>query len=182
MDPLSAAATTATQLQKVLKLLPGDQHDPKFGSKGNPEKEKKCPFIDVFMTSVGRTSSTTERRRFRVSPDMTPLEAKEGFAKESSWGEKHPEDIADENDFVLSNTMQEEPLYMMSCDCRLNLKFLYRNNALLDATSKGTSAVGGAVSAVGGATYAVGSKLSSVVFGKRGDPDGSNVDEDKSQN
>ena len=86
MDPLSAAATTATRLQKVLNLLPDDQHDPKFGSNGNPEKEKLYPFIDVFMKSVGRTSTTTERRRFRLSPDTTPLEAKEMFVAESNWG------------------------------------------------------------------------------------------------
>ena len=92
-------------------------------------------------------------------------------------GDRQPEDIADENDFVLSNTMQNEPIYKMSCDCRLNLKFLYRNNALVDATSKGTAAVGGATSWLGSWVSSFTS-----VFRMRGYPYGLNMEDNSNNN
>ena len=46
---LATAAATANQLQSVLKLLPEEKGRPKFGPTGSPEKESKCPYLEVFM-------------------------------------------------------------------------------------------------------------------------------------
>ena len=141
VEPLTLAGTTATQVQKLLKLLPEESGKPKFGYAGNPEKEKLCPFIDVFMKSVGRTSATNEYRRERMKPTDTPMDARDAFSKESSWGTVSQEDIADENDFVFSKSMLNEPLYSFSCNCKLNLKFTHRHSVITD----GVSGVGQAV-------------------------------------
>ena len=151
VDPLTTAATTATQLKSILKLLPEERGRPKFGSEGNPEKESRCPWIEVFMASVGRTTATTELRRGRFKPTDNVLYAREAFQQDRGHAVPQ-EDIQDENDFTLSKDLLLVPMSTLSSGCRLNLNFTYRRNVITtgvhQAASAVTSGVSGAVGTV----------------------------------
>ena len=133
VDPLSSAAAAATDFKSLLKLFPEEKGHPKFGYEVNPERESRCPYIDVFMASVGRTTATTHLRRGRFKPTDTPLYARDAFAKDRGHHVTQ-EEIADENNFILSKDILNMPMSSMSNHCRLNLNFVY--SSYLGSTTK----------------------------------------------
>lgn len=148
MVDLATAAATASQLKSILKLLPeGEKGRPKFGTCVNPERESNCPYIEVFMASVGRTG--TEYRRGRFSPSDTPLDCKDAFGVESEWGSVGQEDVADENEYVLSKDLLSQPLSTLSVDCKLNLHFVNRSHIATSAVNSAASSVKDTASSIG---------------------------------
>ena len=138
---LAAAAATADQLKKVLNLVPEEKGRPKFGYVVDPQKEAKCPYLEVFMACHGRTdtiniiSGSAELRRGRFKPNDTPLDARDGFG-EDRGNPVSQEDILDENGYIIENKLLNLPMSTLSNGCRLNLNFVYRRNVLSDAVVK----------------------------------------------
>ena len=138
---LATAAATANQLQSVLKLLPEEKGRPKFGSTVDPEKESKCPYLEVFMAchrkmdKINVVSGHIELRRGRFDPNDTVMDARAAFSEER--GTKLSQDsTTDENGFVLSNNLLTKPMSTLSNGCRLNLNFVKSRNRIANYVSK----------------------------------------------
>ena len=138
---LATAAATANQLKSVLGLIPEEKGRPKFGTAVNPEKESKCPYLEVFMACHGKldkfniVSDSMELRRDRFKPNDTPLDARNKFGQEREKPVSQ-EDIKDENGFILGNSVLNSPMYNLSNGCRLNLNFTYKHNIVSGAFVK----------------------------------------------
>jgi len=106
---------------------------PKFGVSKNQCEEEACKFVHVFMRRLGRTDYRTLRHAFL--PTKTLRDVKEVFEKKHGEGDQ--QHIVDENGFVFSEKMLDEPLWKFSHCCRLNVDFTYDNNltTVKDATS-----------------------------------------------
>lgn len=136
---LASAAAGASQLKSILNLAPEEKGRPKFGSVVDPQKEGKCPYIEVFMAAHVRgekwrniISESTELRRGRFKPTDTPLDARDGFGDERGKPISQ-EDIRDENGYILGKELTTVPMSQLSNGCRLNLSFVYRRDAITDA-------------------------------------------------
>jgi len=150
---LASAAAGASQLKSILNLAPEEKGRPKFGSVVDPEKESKCPYIEVFMAAHVRgekwrniISESTELRRGRFKPTDTPLDARDGFG-DARGKPISQEDIRDENGYILEETLTNSPMRTLSNGCRLNLSFVYRRDALTDAVVSAESKITDTVSA-----------------------------------
>ena len=138
---LATAAATANQLQSVLKLLPEEKGRPKFGSTVSPENESKCPYLEVFMAchrrmdKINVVSGHVELRRGRFDPNDTILDARAAFVEER--GKELSQDCtADENGYILANTLLSKPMSTLSNGCRLNLNFVRSRNGIANYFSK----------------------------------------------
>ena len=150
---LASAAAGASQLKSILNLAPEEKGRPKFGSIVDPEKESKCPYIEVFMAAHVRgekwrniISESTELRRGRFKPTDTPLDARDGFG-DARGKPISQEDIRDENGYILEETLTNSPMRTLSNGCRLNLSFVYRRDALTDAVVSAETKITDTVSA-----------------------------------
>ena len=150
---LASAAAGASQLKSILNLAPEEKGRPKFGSVVDPQKESKCPYVEVFMAAHVRgekwrniISESTELRRGRFKPTDTPLDARDGFGEERGKPVSQ-EDIRDENGYILEETLTNSPMRTLSNGCRLNLSFVYRRDALTDAVVSAESKITDSVNA-----------------------------------
>ena len=99
-DPVSAGTIigAANVASKAGSLLLKEDTAPRFGF-GQPEREKRCAALNVFLTTVG--VATTTRHRLRLPPSHTALQAREALAAELGEAVEQDE-IQDENSFTLS--------------------------------------------------------------------------------
>lgn len=103
-----------------LKKFTENDSQPKFGV-GNPEQEKYCEFIHVFMTCYGySTVINGERRRKLMSPEDSIQDAKNHFGREVTQPI-----ITDENGFTFNEGDTNLPISKFSNRCSLNLNFLH---------------------------------------------------------
>ena len=150
---LASAAASASQLKSILNLAPEEKGRPKFGSVVDPQKEGKCPYIEVFMAAHVRgekwrniISESTELRRGRFKPTDTPLDARDAFGVERGKPVSQ-EDIRDENGYILGKELTTLHWSSLSNGCRLNLSFVYRRDALTDAVVSAESKITDTVNA-----------------------------------
>jgi len=171
-DPISIATigAAAGAANKVMALLPSEQSQPFFGSQGQPDAERRCKAIVVFVKCVGRTG--TERFRHHFNPTMSPLQVVALYAHER--GRPVTQDsILDEHGFELSNQLRGEGLYNLSSGCRLNLTLAHRRNVVNEGVNSSFSAVTEATGAVSGAVSTATGTLASAtrkLFGGGPDP------------
>lgn len=109
-------------INKIKKIIPIDESEPKFGH-GNSENEKECcKEIKVFMICYGITGLgiNGERRRMLMNPNITLRDAKKLFGRPFDQ-----EFIRDENGFIFNNEDLDKQLYKFSNKCCLNINFTY---------------------------------------------------------
>ena len=151
---LATAAAAANQLQSVLKLLPAEKGTPKFGSTVDPEKESKCPYLEVFMAchrkidKVNVVSGHVEMQRERFDPNDTILDARAAFTKERGK-ELSQDSTADENGYIFGNNLLTKPMSTFSNGCRLNLNFIRSRKSISTYVSKVEDKLSTARQAVG---------------------------------
>lgn len=104
---------------------------PLFGNKekqlqrfglGDPEEEKQCEMIHVFMAMRDYKTGLfveVQKKRKLLPPDTTIQQAKEQF------GRPLDQHIFDESGFRIEGDDLNQPLWRYSCKCRLNLLFKY---------------------------------------------------------
>lgn len=109
-------------INKIKKIIPIDESEPKFGN-GDSEKEKQCcNEIKVFMICYGITGLglNGERRRMLMDKNITLRNTKKLFGRSFDQ-----EFIRDENGFIFNNEDLDKPLYNFSNKCCLNINFTY---------------------------------------------------------
>jgi hypothetical protein len=103
--------------QKAVEGLEPQRHDTHFGF-GNPEDEKRCSGIRVFMRCVGRLRM--EQQQVGMAPSDTIDDARNRFGRKMDQT-----CVRDERGFVIRPEDHQLPLSHFSSKCRLNLDFTY---------------------------------------------------------
>jgi|EP01043_Picozoa_sp_COSAG02_P003948 hypothetical protein len=84
VEPVSAGTIIGglRVASEAQRWLSDEDRGLRFGFSYNPEEERRCPQLDVFLTSVGTVAATTTRHRLVLPASSTPLQARDALSKE----------------------------------------------------------------------------------------------------
>jgi hypothetical protein len=120
-------------VQKAVEGLDPPRQDTHFGF-GNPEDEKRCSGIRVFMRCVGRLRM--EQQQISMATNDTINDARNRFGRKMDQM-----CVRDERGFVIRPEDHTLPLSHFSSKCRLNLDFTYEQMTIKEWTKETVASV-----------------------------------------